>query len=176
MVNSNFNKNTEMWMIRAGSNSFLIEYFLIYGIVAIGWDIIDLNNKTKTEIKSLIQERYTYKTKSIITRYTNQANNFVNIMNIGDYVITYDQNTRLYFLGRITSDYYYKDIIHKEHPTSDGGYYNHIRNVEWLGEFEKEELEIHNSSSLKNISYIFKIKDEVKENILYLFDENSNQD
>ena len=41
---------TNMWMVRAGENSFLIEDFKNNNIVAIGWDLGDLREIPDEEI------------------------------------------------------------------------------------------------------------------------------
>lgn len=176
MLNLKDNGNPNMWMIRAGSDGFLINYFLQHNIVAVGWDVEDLSDKTKSEIRNMIEARYDYKKPAILTRYTNQLVTFVNTIKVGDYVLTHDKSTQVYYLGKFTSNYYYKDIIHRTHPTYDGGFYNHVRNVNWFAKFNKDSIEEHNRRSLNNFLSIFKINDELKQNILYISSELEEKD
>lgn len=45
-----------MWMVRAGSNSFLIDDFKQNNLVAIGWNLGDLTNKSGDEIYELFRK------------------------------------------------------------------------------------------------------------------------
>ena len=47
-----------MWMVRAGENGFLIDDFKQDNIIAIGWEIGDLSDKTRDEIKQIMREYY----------------------------------------------------------------------------------------------------------------------
>lgn len=47
---------TNMWMVRAGSNSFLIDDFKQNNLVAIGWNLGDLTNKSGDEIYELFRK------------------------------------------------------------------------------------------------------------------------
>lgn len=155
---SDFDKYPKMWMVRAGSKSYLVEYFIECNLVALVCDVPNLKNKTKDEIFFLIEYQYDYKKPAIRTKYTNQVNAFVNEICIGDYVLTYNNYSKDYYLGIITSDYYFNDI-------------DHIRDVKWIAKFKKNEVDEKNRKKLNNYSAVFKIKDELKENILQITGE-----
>ena len=42
-----------MWMVRAGPGAFLKEDFKKYNLVAIGWNLGDLTNKSFEEVRKL---------------------------------------------------------------------------------------------------------------------------
>ena len=115
-----------MWMVRAGSNSFLINEFLNQNLIAIGWNLGDLSDKSSNEIIELFKNKY------LDTRSAKQVVRFVQDINIGDYVITSDNESKIYYLGIITSSYYYSHKIRGF--DSSGDFYSDIRDVEWIGE------------------------------------------
>ena len=47
-----------MWMVRAGEQSFLIDEFIKNNIAAIGWDLGDLTNKSDEKIRELFKNKY----------------------------------------------------------------------------------------------------------------------
>ena len=47
-----------MWMVRAGKDAFLIDEFKKRNIVALGWGLGDLEDKSADDIKRLMQETY----------------------------------------------------------------------------------------------------------------------
>ena len=169
---SDFDKYPKMWMVRAGNESFLVEYFIKYSLVAVGWDVPNLKNMTKDEIFFLIEYQYEYKKPATRTRYTNQLIAFFNEICIGDYVLTYNRYSKDYYLGIICSDYYFnEDIIPLSHPYYDFSFYAHIRDVKWITKFKRNEVDERYRKKLNNFSTVFKIKDELKENILQITGE-----
>ena len=102
---------TNMWMVRAGKNAFLIDEFKENNIVAIGWGLGNLKDKSKEEIEELVYEKYPNKTKNQNTIIVAQEYKFLKDIKKGDYVLSYNPGTRNYLLGKITSNYYFSDII-----------------------------------------------------------------
>ena len=47
-----------MWMVRAGKNSMFIDDFEKLNVVAVGWGLGDLTNKTPDEIKELVYKHF----------------------------------------------------------------------------------------------------------------------
>lgn len=68
---SGFDEYHKMWMVRAGNESFLVEYFIKYSLVTVGY-VPNLKNMTEDEIFFLIEYQYEYKKPATRTRYTNQ--------------------------------------------------------------------------------------------------------
>ena len=150
-----------MWMVRAGPDSFLINEFLDLNVIAIGWNLGDLTNKSSEEITELFKKKYSS------TYSANQVIKFVQEINVGDYVVTPDNKNNIY-LGKITSDYYYSDLIKK--TDSSGDHYFDVRNVEWLGVISKSLLKKSTRATLGSQSTIYSIKEEPKKDILNIFD------
>jgi restriction system protein len=148
-----------MWMVRAGEGAFLIDDFKKKGIIAIGWnEISDISGiKRKDKIKKLVEEANIYKKKLQIAVAAGQIGRFLLDFKKEDYVVTYDPTNRVYFVGKIQSDYEYNKTICE---------YHHVRMVKWLGEVSRDKLSIKTKNSLGSISTIFEIKDSAKKEIL----------
>ena len=149
---------TNMWMVRAGENSFLIEDFKNNNLVAIGWDLGDLREISDEEIASSFKEKYG-STKSL-----GQVLRFKNEFKINDYVITEDTKTQTFYLGKIISDYHRSDIITKQDSSNDN--YFDVRDVEWICEFSKEYLKESTQKTLGAVLTVYKINEEAAEDIL----------
>ena len=155
-----------MWMVRAGENAFLIDDFKEMDIVAVEWDIGDLSGKTKDEIKQLMAETYPNVSKTSLALQTAQIIKFVHDFEIGDYVISYNPDSRKYLVGRIISDYYYSDKLAKKYNQINESY-NQFRDVEWIGETDKDILTQTSLKPLKSKDTIFNLNDSAKNEILY---------
>ena len=147
-----------MWMVRAGEDSFLIEDFKNNEIVAIGWDLGDLREKSDEEIAIEFEEKYG-STKSL-----NQVLRFKNEFQINDYVITADTKTQTFYLGKIISEYYRSDIITKQ-DSSDDNYFD-VRDVEWIYAFSKDNLKESTQKTLGAVLTVYKINEDAAEDIL----------
>ena len=83
---------TNMWMVRAGKNAFLIDEFKENNIVAIGWGLGNLKDKSKEEIEELVYEKYPNKTKNQNTIIVAQEYKFLKDIKKGDYVTIIGHN------------------------------------------------------------------------------------
>ena len=154
----------DMWMVRAGPDSFLIDEFLKNNLIAIGWNLGDLTNKSDEEIIDL------YKNKYGDTNSVNQVLRFKNDIKINDYVITLDNKTKTVHLGRITSDYHRSRKITKTDSAFDN--YFDVRDVEWLCGIDKNLLKKSTHATLGSVPTVISIKKEVKEDILNVYQGN----
>ena len=155
-----------MWMVRAGENAFLIDDFKDLNIVAIGWGIGDLSNKTPLEIKQLMAELYPDANKTSLALNTAQEIKFACEFEIGDYVISYEPKNHSYLVGRITSDYYCSKKLAERYNQNDE-FYHHLRDVEWIGVTNREDLTQTSLKPLKAVMTIFNLNDGAKNEILY---------
>lgn len=151
-------------MVRAGEEAFLINDFKDSNIVAIGWEIGDLSGKSSDEIKQIMQLKYSNSNNRSLGNNIAQVTKFVLDFQIGDYVISYNPNNRKYLIGRIISDYYFSDEIAKKYGFSNS--YCHFRDVEWLGETNRDDLSLNSFNSLNSFITVFNIKDSVKNELL----------
>ena len=155
-------------MVRAGSNSFLINDFRQNKLVAIGWNLGDLTNKSGDEIYELFRKKYRN------TRSAMQVIRFVYDIKIGDYVVSYDRENRSYLLGKVTSDYYHADKISKVDEANDN--YWDIHDVEWLCEIPKESFKKSTQGTLGTQTTVFHINDNAKYDILNVYNKEFNNE
>lgn len=160
---------TNMWMVRAGKNSMFIDDFEKLNVVAVGWGLGDLTNKTPDEIKELVNKHF--------PNNSNQSNGKIAANEIklrheikeGDYVLSYNRWTHNYLFGKITSDYYFDPLLINEE-------YSDIRDVEWLCKIPKDNLKKSTQNSLGAQMTIFNIDGDVKKDILSFYqDEDIKQ-
>lgn len=154
-----------MWMVRAGKDAFLIDAFKQRNIVAIGWNLGDLKDKSVEDIKNLMAEKYPDESKYALAIASSQVIKFRHMIEKEDYVLSYNPSSRKYLVGEITSDYYYNEEMEKEEIDSIGGH-NNTRDVKWLGEVSRDNLSVSTKNTLGAISTLFNINDEAKQDIL----------
>lgn len=152
--------NFKIWMVRAGSGSFLIDEFLKEDIVAIGWNDIGSLDKTSSYefLKEHINTVYGNEWSSgKLGQSASQIFRFLTELKIGDKVVTYDSNRRLYYRGEIISDYRYNDYLT----------YHHHRKVVW-DEFPigRDQLSIDSKNTLGSILTLFEIPSGVWEELV----------
>ena len=156
-----------MWMVRAGENAFLIDDFKELDIVSIGWEVGDLSDKSPIEIKEIMAKKYPDAKKTSLGLNSGQVIHFVCDFQVGDWVISYNPHNRKYLVGNITSDYYCSDKLAKRYNKSINEFYHHFRDVNWIGEVNRDDLNETALKPLKSIMTIINLNDSAKNNILY---------
>lgn len=154
---NNYIVMAKMYMIRSGRGNYLFDDFRDLGLVAIGWnDLGDLIRVGSLEdIKEILALTYPDYKEQTIYMNAGQINRFIKDIKIGDSVVTYNSSERLYLIGKIVSDYYFKpDFI-----------YHHARNVEWIGTVPRDILSTSTKNSLGSIATIFEISGEAKKEL-----------
>ena len=153
-------------MVRAGENAFLIDDFKEFNVVVIGWEIGDLSGKSPDEIKQIMAKKYPESNKTSLGLNSAQVIKFVCEFKVGDYVISYNPQKRNYLIGKITSDYYVSEkLAEKYHQNNE--FYHHFRDVEWLGEANRDNLSETALKPLKSLITIFNLNNSAKNDILY---------
>ena len=61
---------SNMWMVRAGSNGMYYDIFKKFDIVAIGWNLGDLSDKTPDEIRQLVSRNFPDDSKTTLGIYS----------------------------------------------------------------------------------------------------------
>ena len=149
----------KLFIIRAGRNSVLLNEFLDNNLIAISFSQTgDLSGLDLDDINYSMIVNYG------VRKYSKIVNRFVNEISLGDYVIVYDSENRIYHLASITSDYFYSesDIL------SDSEF-KHFRKVEWIGEFFRDDLSTKSRRSLTVPWFCAEKKSPVKDEIFDLF-------
>ena len=97
---------TKMWMVRAGQGGSYVDDFIENNLVAIGWGQIGTLTKddSKKSISSKISKEWPNITKGKVSISTGMVYRFINEIEIGDKVVTYDPSRRIYHVGEISSE------------------------------------------------------------------------
>jgi len=153
----------KLWIVRSNGGE-LLPLFFEKNIVALGWcQNTDFQNKDKNFIREEFQKEYPESEKSIPT-WVGFFENFINVMQVNDYVLTYDSSLRLYYLGKIKSAYKYEPSINNDFP--------HIRCTEWYKEpISRDLVSTSTKNSLGSPQTLFRLSEEQKEEILTIFNK-----
>ena len=154
-----------MWMVRAGPGGFLYNDFKEKKVVAIGWDIGDLTYKSFSEIKELCNKKNTEtKNYNMPNSAPAEIYRFVNEIDEGDYVVSYNYVIRSYIVGKIISNYYRGTILSKTDESGD--HYYDLLDVDWIGEISKEYLKESTKNDLNKRLTVYELDKESEKNLL----------
>lgn len=131
------------------------DLFLSQSLTALGWpEYGDVTGKTKTQIKELFFQKmpqiWQNKGKGTPSKFqmaaaAAQVNMFVNIIDIGDYILCpHDDEVAI---GKISSDFMYVASLDIDSP--QGGY-QYQRKVDWLKTVQRNELPDSVKAYLRN--------------------------
>ena len=145
-----------MWMVRAGRNADLIGEFLSEGVVAIGWSKAGQipNDVSDEELRRRFDEAFAHDRPTARLVWRRMVKQFLNGMQVGDEVVTYDPSERRYHLGRLDSEAAWRDAS-----------YPRYRQVRWLKQISRDALSVKARNGLGSISTLFRINDEVAQEI-----------
>jgi restriction system protein len=140
------------WMVRSSGGDRIVDF--LKGYVAIGFDNIDLTRATTAEaIRALYEQSHSADKPGAVSSAIAMLRKFRLVMQVGDNVVTYDPGSRRYFIGTITSDYFYKpDLV---------GDLAQIREVRWSGEVPRDTLSVSARNSLGSVLTLFSVDDDV---------------
>lgn len=146
---------SKSWMVRAERDGRLFDAFKEKSAVAIGWNGVgDLSNvKTRKGIADLVASAWPESKPQSNAMAAGQLHRFVNEIEVGDMVVTYNPSRRVYLLGEIAGAYRYDTSI----DLDDAQY----RPVHWQGEVSRDLLSVESRNSLGAISTLFRISNEV---------------
>jgi restriction system protein len=150
---------TNNWMVRAGRGGIYSEDFE-KGYVAIGWS--ELGDLTQYKSDASLREKY-------LTTYVNEkpgatANAIAMILKFrdqikaGDYLISYNPETRDYLIGRDKGEYKYQ-------PSIVGDYAN-LRTVDWLGKVSRDALSQKSRNVLGSTLTLFSVNQSIVDEFL----------
>lgn len=141
---------TNAWMIRAGRGGIYIEDFE-KGYAAIGWSQLGeltqyLNNDS---LRQRYIEAYGNDKPSATANAVAMILKFRDQITAGDYIVSYNPETREYLVGIDKGEYLYQ-------PGTVGDYPN-IRKVGWLGKVSRDQLPQKAKNSLGSTLTLFSI-------------------
>lgn len=86
---------------------------------------------------------------------------FVNVIKAGDYVVTYDKSSCLYYIGEVIGDYFFDDNLSKDYPN--------LRKVKWNNKvISRDDLSSASKNSLGSVSTVFHLSHEAENEIIDL--------
>ncbi len=140
------------WVIRAGRESRFADDFIGEGVVAIGWSELGPIEPGTPKDKILELYRLTIPDASDgnAQNGSSQVKRFLDEVQVGDGVITYDRDRRLYFVGEIMSPPSWSPESFSELPR--------IRKVNWLHRVSRNSLSTATKNTLGAIQTIFLLK------------------
>jgi len=148
-----------MWLVRAGERAYLIDEFISKQAVAIGWsELGDLSAVTILQkVKELLKSNYPEYKEGKVNITAGQILRFIKEFKVGDDVITYNPEERLYYIGKVESEYEY----------GLGFITNmaHVRRVSWIGTISRDSLSAAARNTLGSIMTIIAVPGEVQKEI-----------
>ena len=149
-----FDSDAGMWMVRAGRGGEFAARFLEKSIVAIGWGFIgDITAETPdAEIRRQMDEFYPQEKPGARASWAGAVRRFVKEVAIGDPVVTYDNESRLYHLGEIRS------VSKRGSDDMDGGErWEFYRTVNWRDETPRDSLLLDTRNNLSLRQTLFRV-------------------
>ena len=152
----------KLWIVRSNNGEY-IESFLTEHVVGLNWlPNENLQGKDLQSIKAILLKYYPDKEKSIPS-WASMINNFVNKISIGDYVLTYDPSSRIYYIGKIKGEYLFCPKTNDCH---------HVRKVQWeKQEISRDSLSNDTKNSLGSTLTVFQLKKEQEKEIIDLLNK-----
>ena len=148
-----------VWMIRAGAGAKLIDRFQEESQVAIGWnDLGPINTGvSRQEIAERVAKNWPNYKKGKVSICAGQIYRFLNEIQVGDRVLTYDPGRRVYPLGTVQSE-----------PTFDSSVEElaRVRRVTWNAEISRDDLSVPTKNTLGAISTLFLLSDAAANEVL----------
>lgn len=140
-----------MWMVRSGRGGRYAAERVEQGRVSLGWGagLDPTILQSKEEIAAKLRAHFPGFTPGQIDSAASQIWRFISELKIGDSVVTYDPETRLYHVGRIAGET-------RIDPSADeeGQFY---RSVEWGSSIGRDELTREARNSLGSVLTLFAI-------------------
>jgi restriction system protein len=103
-------------------------------------------------------EKYPEEGENTRASWASQMLRFVTKLKIGDDVVTWDRERRLYVVGKITSDYEWAPNVLADAP--------HVRRVKWTGAAPRDRLAAPTRNSLGSVLTLFEIPPDAAKDIL----------
>lgn len=141
------------WMVRAGRGGVHSEEWIEEGRIVIWWKLGGLNPKgsDREAIKRAYSSKYPDAKPQEIAMAGGQVYRFANEMSIGDNIVMYSPQSRIYHIGTITGDC----LVGSD--TYEGTEY--IREVRWSSEAPRDLLSSQAKNSLGSIATLFSVSE-----------------
>lgn len=150
----------KMWLLRAGKGAKLLSNFVQNSVIAIGLDElgeIDVNT-SKSTITQSAESVYGHLSAKSVSSVVSLVYRFLNDMQVGDYVISYEPNSRTYYFGEVMSEPVFDTTIIPSHPR--------IRKIKWITQIKRDELTKDTKYQLGAVLTLFQIRGSAREELL----------
>jgi restriction system protein len=143
------------WVVRAGRNALYLDGFLEKDVVAVGWaKLEDLScYGSQKELLEAVKAAWPDWKPGKQSITASQLYRFTHEIAVGDMILTYDPERRIYHVGSTINDYQYKPGVIEDNPN--------VRAVRWKTEIERDRLSTAAKNSLGAISTLFRVPDVV---------------
>lgn len=148
-----------MWMVRSGRHGSLYDLFKERNVVVIGWSEIGSLAKltTRDEMLARVAEEWPGKKEGAIAMTAGQLHRFRSEVRVGDGVVTYNSQQRVYLVGEIAGDYRHDPSLHERMPN--------VRAVKWRGEVDRDKLSVATRNTLGSTLTLFLLPEEARADI-----------
>ncbi len=148
-----------MWMVRAGIGGDKVQDFHSKGLVAFGDERLGKvpDQITKQALLKLYAEKYPDEKEGSRASWASQLFRLLTEVQVGDAVVTYDPERRVYLIGKVTSGYEWMPGIVEGLP--------HARKVEWTHQTARSTLSVTARNTLGAIQTLFQLSPEVAEEV-----------
>ena len=146
----------KLWFVRAGEGAAHVGDFLSSKLVAIGWSELGPISADVSDDEQGARFSAFYPDEKPGTRRAWQSvvRRFIKDINVGDGVMTYDPDQRLYFLGEIASG-----LEARKHELS------RARTVNWSHQVARDELGVSTRNSLGSIATLFQVAGDARDEV-----------
>lgn len=145
------------WLVRAGDDNSLIDFFWNNKVVAIGWpEMPDTTNLTdRDSYKNAYIKAYPTYSSGRINVNSGQIYRFEKEIKETDYILTFNKISREYSVGKCISRAYYDSTKNHEYPR--------LIKVEWIGKFNRSLLSSEAQNSFGSVLTVFSITQYIDE-------------
>lgn len=147
------------WMIRAGNDNELIDYFTEHEWAAIGWSQIgDLSSRdSRDAVKQTYESTYVKHSDGKRNVNVGQLYRFAHVLAEGDLVLSYEKSSREYIVGKVTGGYLFN-------PTDALDEYPHVRPVDWRQDrIPRDDFSTPSKNTLGGTMTVFSLDDIIPE-------------
>lgn len=148
------------WMIRSGRGGIYSDLFIKNGLVLFAGEHLGAlpAGLSKSDLTSLMASKQPEEKPGSIRSWASQLYRFLHEVNANDFVVTYNQEQRFYYVGTVvTGDYLFK-------PFSDTDM-AHGKVVQWKNKVARDLLSVEARNSLGAIQTLFKLPHEAVEEL-----------
>ncbi len=141
-----------VWLVRAGRGAEHAEDFATEGYVGISWmDVGPVSADTPDdEIERGFERHYPEAKPGTRAVWVSQLKRFLRELQMGDSVVTYDSNQRIYLIGTIGSEPKWREARRL----------GRIREVAWEKHVHRDLLSTPTKNSLGSIATLFRVSDD----------------